>query len=396
MARRRVLVVFGTRPEAIKMAPVVQRLRERDAEFETLVAVTAQHREMLDQVLGLFRIVPDHDLDIMVSGQTLTEITTRALTGLAPLMESVRPDAVLVQGDTTTTFAAALSAFYHHIPVGHVEAGLRTYDLARPFPEEANRRLTTRITRWHFAPTSLAQAHLLAEGVDPSSVHVTGNTVVDALQETVAKPYVFPEGAIASALASGRRIILVTAHRRENWGEPYRHICHAVADLVERFADIHVLFATHGNPIVANVAHEILDGIDRIDLLGPLDYLPFVKLMDASTLILSDSGGVQEEAPTLGKPVLVLREVTERPEALDAGVVRLVGTDRATIVGMASALLSDPREYAAMAQCANPFGDGHAAERIADILEREIQGERSSARGSAAVPPHATGAEGPR
>lgn len=396
MARRRVLVVFGTRPEAIKMAPVVQRLRERDAEFETLVAVTAQHREMLDQVLGLFRIVPDHDLDIMVSGQTLTEITTRALTGLAPLMESVRPDAVLVQGDTTTTFAAALSAFYHHIPVGHVEAGLRTYDLARPFPEEANRSLTTRITRWHFAPTGLAQAHLLREGVDPSSVHVTGNTVVDALLETVAKPYIFREGAVARALASGRRIVLVTAHRRENWGEPYRNICHAVADLVERFADIHVLFATHRNPIVADVAHEILGGVERVDLLGPLDYLPFVRLMDASTLILSDSGGVQEEAPTLGKPVLVLREVTERPEALDAGVVRLVGTDRATIVSAASVLLGDPREYAVMAQRANPFGDGHAAERIADILEREIQGERSSARRSAAVPPHVAGAEGPR
>lgn len=370
--RKRVLVVFGTRPEAIKLAPVVQRLRERDSEFETIVAVTAQHREMLDQVLGLFDIVPDHDLDIMTSGQTLTQITTRALTGLAPLMQGEPPDVVLVQGDTTTAFAAALSAFYHHVRVGHVEAGLRTHDLARPFPEEANRRLTTRITRWHFAPTTLSESNLLAEGVDPSTIHVTGNTVVDALLETMAKPYEFGPGPIADALASGRRIVLVTAHRRENWGEPYRRICAAVADLVERFADIHVLFATHRNPIVADVAQEMLGGVSRVDLLGPLEYLPFVKLMGASTLILSDSGGVQEEAPTLGKPALVLREVTERPEALDAGVVKLVGTDRAAIVDAASLLLSDASAYAAMAQRANPFGDGHAAERIADVLAREL------------------------
>lgn len=372
MSRRRVLVVFGTRPEAIKMAPVVRRLRERDSEFETIVAVTAQHREMLDQVLGLFRIDPDFDLDIMTAGQTLAQITTRSLDGLTPLLAKLSPDATLVQGDTTTTFAAALASFYHHVPVGHVEAGLRTNDLERPFPEEANRRLTTRISRWHFAPTSVAEEHLIAEGVEPGAIHMTGNTVVDALLETRDLPYEFEPGPVASALSSGRRIILVTSHRRENWGEPFRQTCLAVLDLVQRFDDVHVLFATHRNPIVADVAAELLGGQERIDLIGPQEYLPFVKLMAASTLILSDSGGVQEEAPTLGKPALVLREVTERPEAVTAGVVKLVGTDRKLIVSEASRLLTDPTAYAAMAKRANPFGDGHAAERIVDVLQQEL------------------------
>lgn len=368
MSRKKVLVAFGTRPEAIKMAPVIQRLRERPDEFETLVAVTAQHREMLDQVLSLFGIEPDFDLDIMTAGQSLTDITVRALSGLSPLIERAAPDAVIVQGDTTTTFAAALAAFYHHVPVGHVEAGLRTNDLERPFPEEANRRLTTRIARWHFAPTSVAEAHLLREGVDPKAITVTGNTVVDALLETVSQPYDFGPGAVADALASGRRIVLVTAHRRENWGEPYERICSAVAQIVERFSDTHVLFATHRNPIVADVAQARLGGMDRVDLIGPQEYLPFVKLMQASSLILSDSGGVQEEAPTLGKPALVLREVTERPEAVDAGVVKLVGTDTERIVAEATVLLGDEAAYQAMAKRANPFGDGHAAERIVDVL----------------------------
>lgn len=350
------------------MASVVKRLRECDSQFRTVVAVTAQHREMLDQVLDLFEIVPDHDLDMMSPGQSLTQMTTRTLDGLAPIIERERPDAVLVQGDTTTTFAAALSAFYHRVPVGHVEAGLRTHDLARPFPEEGNRSLTTRISRWHFAPTSLAQSHLLSEGVDPATVFITGNTVIDALLTTTTKPHEFIEGPVARALSSGRRIILVTAHRRENWGEPFREICLAVSDLVNAFDDVHVLFATHLNPLVSDVAREILGGVDRVDLLGPLEYLPFVKLMEASTLILSDSGGVQEEAPSLGKPVLVLRDVTERPEAVDAGVVRLVGTDRVTIVNAATSLLRDAAAYDAMALRANPFGDGHAAERIVDVL----------------------------
>lgn len=369
---RRVLVVFGTRPEAIKMAPVVAELERRPG-FEPVVAVTAQHREMLDQVLTLFGIVPEHDLDIMRPGQTLTDVTVRALSGLSPLMERIAPDAVLVQGDTTTTFAAALAAFYHKVPVGHVEAGLRTFDLFRPFPEEANRRLTTRVARWHFPPTATSEAHLFAEGVEPAAVTVTGNTVVDALLHVRELPYEFPaDGAIGAALASGRRIVLVTAHRRESWGAPMERIFHAVRDIAERFADVHVLVATHMNPIVADAARDVLGGVERVDLLGPLEYLPFVKLMDAATLILSDSGGVQEEAPTLGKPALVLREVTERPEAVDAGVVELVGTDRERIVERASLLLTDAAAYAAMARPANPFGDGTAARRIVDVLERDL------------------------
>lgn len=375
--RRRVLLVFGTRPEAIKMAPVVERLRERSTEFEVVVVVTAQHREMLDQVLRLFRIEPDHDLDIMTEGQSLTEITTRALVGLTPLVERAQPDVMLVQGDTTTTFASALAAFYHHVPVGHVEAGLRTNNLGQPFPEEGNRRLTTRITRWHFAPTVVSEANLLGEGVDPTTIHVTGNTVVDALLEALDAPFDFPPGPIAEALGSGQRIVLVTAHRRENWGEPFRHICTAVRTLAETFADIHVIFATHRNPIVAEVAQEMLGEVERVDLIGPQEYLPFVKLMGASTLILSDSGGVQEEAPTLGKPVLVLRNVTERPEAVSAGVVKLVGTDAEFIAAEASRLLTDGAAYDAMARRANPFGDGHAAQRIVDVLTREIGNERT-------------------
>jgi UDP-N-acetylglucosamine 2-epimerase len=370
--RTRVLVVFGTRPEAIKMAPVVARLRERPADFATTVAVTAQHREMLDQVLELFEIVPDFDLDIMTAGQSLADITTRALSGLTPLIVAERPDALLVQGDTTTTFAAALAAFYERVPVGHVEAGLRTNDLDRPFPEEANRRLTTRITRWHFAPTSLAEANLLSEGVDPAAIHVTGNTVVDALTTVAEKPYEFAPGPIAEALASGRRVVLVTAHRRENWGRPYERICSAILEIARRHDDVHVLFATHANPVVADVARAMLGGRERIDLLGPQEYLPFVKLMQAATLIISDSGGVQEEAPTLGKPALVLRDVTERPEAIDAGVVKLVGTDPARIVAEASRLLDDSHAYSEMAHRANPFGDGHAAERIADVLAHDL------------------------
>jgi UDP-N-acetylglucosamine 2-epimerase (non-hydrolysing) len=365
---RRVLVVFGTRPEAIKMAPVVAELKIRQG-FQPVVAVTAQHREMLDQVLSLFEIVPDHDLDIMQPGQTLSDITVRSISGLTPLIERVRPDAVLVQGDTTTTFASALSAFYHKVPVGHVEAGLRTGDPYRPFPEEVNRRLTTRLATWHFPPTATSASHLLAEGIANADITITGNTVVDALLHVRELPYSFPAGsAISEAIIRGERIVLVTAHRRESWGEPMAHIFSAVRDLAEKFADIHVFVATHMNPIVAEVAHEILGGVQRVDLLGPLEYLPFVKLMAASTLILSDSGGIQEEAPTLGKPVLVLREVTERPEAVDAGVVELVGTDRGLIVARASALLTDHDAYTAMAQSANPFGDGTAARQIVDVL----------------------------
>lgn len=365
---RRILVVFGTRPEAIKMAPVVAELKIRQG-FKPIVAVTAQHREMLDQVLSLFQITPDHDLDIMQAGQTLTDITVRSLSGLDPLVERVRPDAVLVQGDTTTTFAAALAAFYHKVPVGHVEAGLRTGDVYRPYPEEVNRRLTTRLSHWHFPPTATSAANLMAEGVATGDITITGNTVVDALLHVRDLPYRFPQGSpVSEAIIKGERIVLVTAHRRESWGEPMARIFGAVRDLAAMHPDVHVFVATHRNPIVAEVAHEILGGIERVDLLGPLEYLPFVKLMDASTLILSDSGGIQEEAPTLGKPALVLREVTERPEAVDAGVVELVGTNRELIVARASTLLNDADAYAAMARPANPFGDGTSARQIVDVL----------------------------
>ncbi|MBI5231490.1 MAG: UDP-N-acetylglucosamine 2-epimerase (non-hydrolyzing) [Coriobacteriales bacterium] len=369
----RVLVVFGTRPEAIKMAPVIEELACNPG-LEPIVAVTAQHRDMLDQVLGLFGIEPDVDLDIMEHGQTLTDVTMRALAGLSPLIERERPEAVLVQGDTTTTFVAALAAFYHKIPVGHVEAGLRTNDLMRPYPEEANRRLTTQVTRWHFPPTATAAAHLIEENIDPARVYVTGNTVIDALLQVKDKPYEFGPGPIADALASGRRIVLVTAHRRESWGEPMEHIFQGVAEVAERHPDVHVLVATHANPLVAQMCDRILGGKERVDLIGPQEYLPFVKLMDASTIILSDSGGVQEEAPSLGKPVLVLRERTERPEAVEAGCVKLVGTDTQRIADEATRLLTDPVAYEAMARVANPFGDGTAARQICDVLSEELGG----------------------
>jgi len=369
---RRVLVVFGTRPEAIKMAPVVAELAARDG-FEPIVAVTAQHREMLDQVLQLFDITPDYDLDIMQAGQTLADITLRSLSGLMPLMDRTNPHAVLVQGDTTTTFAASLAAFYHKVPVGHVEAGLRTGDIYSPYPEEMNRRLTTRLTRWHFPPTATSAGHLLAEGVAASDVTITGNTVVDALLHVRDLPYTFaPESVEAEAMMAGKRIVLVTAHRRESWGEPMANIFTAVRQIAEDFPDVHVFVATHRNPIVSETAHRILGGVEGVDLLGPLAYLPFVKLMAASTLILSDSGGIQEEAPTLGKPALVLREVTERPEAIEAGVVELVGTNIDRIVSRATRLLTDPVAYAEMAHHANPFGDGTASRQIVDVLEREL------------------------
>lgn len=351
------------------MAPIVERLRERPEAFETIVAVTAQHREMLDQVLDLFAITPQHDLGIMRHGQSLTSLTIRALEGLSMLMEDVAPDIVLVQGDTTTTFAAALAAFYHKVPVGHVEAGLRTDDVYQPFPEEIDRRLTSQIASLHFAPTSSAASRLLEEGVPIERVFLTGNTVIDALLEVQDKPYEFAPGPVAEALASGRRIVLVTAHRRENWGEPIAELCGALRDLVRAHPDIHVLFATHANPIVREVVDRELAGMERVELLGPLQYLPFVKLMAAAALILSDSGGVQEEAPSLGKPVLVLRNVTERPEAIEAGTARLVGMSRNAIVVQAGRLLDDAAEYASMARAVNPFGDGEAAVRIADILE---------------------------
>lgn len=365
---RTVLSVFGTRPEAIKMAPVLKALKG-EPEIRSLVCVTAQHRQMLDQVLGLFGIVPDHDLDLMREGQTLTEITIGALAKLDPYLAEVKPDFLLVQGDTTTTMAASLAAFYRKIPVGHVEAGLRTHDNLYPYPEEVNRRITSVIAGRHFAPTRKARENLLREGVAESGVVVTGNTVIDALLETVAmKPLRMPELPLR-----GKRIVLLTAHRRENFGAPLQEIFAAVKDIAGGWKDVDVVYPVHPNPQVAGPAREALGGVAGVHLLEPLEYKAFCDLMAASYLVLTDSGGIQEEAPSLRKPVLVLRDETERPEAVEAGVVKLVGPHREKIVGEAMRLLNDPKAYAAMATGANPYGDGKAAERIVAILRNAIR-----------------------
>lgn len=354
-----VMTVFGTRPEAVKMAPLVLALKACP-EFDTALTVTAQHREMLDQVLDLFGLVPDHDLDLMKAGQTLTDITGRVLTNLAPVLAERRPSLVLVHGDTTTTFAASLASFYEKIPVGHVEAGLRTPDRYNPFPEEMNRRLTTQLSSLHFAPTETSVENLLRDGVDPEGIYKTGNTVIDALLMTAKKQ---PSGE-----TGGKRQILVTAHRRENWGEPMGNICRAVRRLVETHEDVTVLFPIHRNPVVRETANAILGGHPRISMIEPLEYAPFVAAMRDSYLILTDSGGVQEEAPSLGKPVLVMRTTTERPEAIDAGTVKLVGVDEETIFQTANTLLNDQAAYDAMARSVNPYGDGHACERIVQAV----------------------------
>jgi len=363
----RVLTVFGTRPEAIKMAPVVKALGS-DPAFESRVCVTAQHREMLDQVLKLFEIRPDIDLDIMRPGQNLTGVTKSVLERLNGVLEEERPDVVLVHGDTTTTFAAALAAYYQRIPVGHVEAGLRTGDKYSPWPEEMNRRLAGAIATHHFAPTDRAKENLLAEGIDSSAIEVTGNTVIDALLDVVEKARVNPSLLADQKFGhSDRRIILVTGHRRENFGEGFENICRGLAELASR-EDIEIVYPVHLNPNVQKPVQQILSGRENIHLIKPLDYLPFVALMDRADLIITDSGGVQEEAPSLGKPVLVMRETTERPEAVDAGTVRLVGADRRRIVFEASRLLDDATAYEAMARSHNPYGDGRASTRIINAL----------------------------
>ncbi len=359
----RVLVAFGTRPEAIKMAPVITALQTEAQRIDTCVVVTAQHREMLDQVLSLHGIIPDHDLDVMRPRQTLTQITHRALERVGRLLDDDPPDLVLVQGDTTTTFAVALAAFYRRLPVGHVEAGLRTHDRAQPFPEEMNRVLTSHLANWHYAPTRRARQALLREGIPASRILVTGNTVIDAVLAVAAKP-------LARAPIRGwrpvpeRRLLLVTAHRRENLGEPLREICRAILDLVDRYPDLEVIYPVHLNPAVREIVRPLLGRKRRVRLVPPLDYHPFVSLMAQSTLILTDSGGIQEEAPSLGKPVLVLRHVTERPEAVEAGTVKVVGPVRKRIVAEARRLLDDPKAYRRMARRANPYGDGKAAVRI--------------------------------
>lgn len=364
----KVMTVFGTRPEAIKMAPIVLELQKHPDTIVPVVAVTAQHREMLDQVLNLFHIKPDHDLNIMAAGQTLFDITTRAMMGLDKVLTEEKPDIVLVHGDTTTTFAGALAAYYHQTSVGHVEAGLRTHNKYSPFPEEMNRRLTGCIADLNFAPTSTSEANLLAENVPPESIFVTGNTVIDALHHTVRDDFDFQEESLKDVDFQNKRIILVTTHRRENLGEPMRHVYKALKQLTEEFDDVEVVFPVHKNPKVREVVNEELGGLAKVHLIDPLDYEPFANLMHRAHLILTDSGGVQEEAPALGKPVLVLRDTTERPEAVDAGTVKLIGTDRERVYEEAKKLLTDKAEYSRMAESVNPYGDGKAAARIIQAI----------------------------
>jgi UDP-N-acetylglucosamine 2-epimerase (non-hydrolysing) len=371
----RVLSVFGTRPEAVKMAPVVERLRNTPG-IQSRVCVTAQHRQMLDQVLDLFDIQPDYDLDIMQPDQSLSESMASMLTRLEPVLKEADPDWVLVQGDTSTVLAAGLLAYYHRIQVGHVEAGLRTGDKWQPFPEELNRKLAAVVTDLHFAPTEKARQNLLAEGYADEMIVVTGNPVIDALNHILELEYDLFLGPL-QGLRRDRRIVLITAHRRENFGPPLLNIFSALRALAERYAgQVEFVYPVHMNPNVQGPAHESLSGIDNMHLLEPMDYLPMAHLMKQADLILTDSGGLQEEGPAVGTPVLVMRAVTERPEAIEAGVARLVGTDAETISQQASRLLDDPLAHAAMTQAANPFGDGHAAERIvAALLERAREAE---------------------
>lgn len=358
----KIMTVFGTRPEAIKMAPVIRELRKHP-DIETRVCITAQHREMLDQVMQLFHIHADYDLNIMAQGQTLYDITARVLRGLQEVFAKERPDCVLVHGDTTTTFTAALAAFYAQIPVGHVEAGLRTYDLHSPFPEEANRQLTGVLADYHFAPTETAKDHLLREHKEEEKIFVTGNTVIDALLATVKKDYTFADKEI-EAIEEHKRVILVTTHRRENLGAPMHHVYRALRRLVDDIPDTEIVFPVHRNPLVREAVAEELEGHDRIHLVEPMEYEPFTNLMARSAIVLTDSGGIQEEAPSLGKPVLVLRDTTERPEAVAAGTVALVGTSEEAVYETAHRLLTDEAAYRKMAEAVNPYGDGHAAERI--------------------------------
>ncbi|MDE6416955.1 MAG: UDP-N-acetylglucosamine 2-epimerase (non-hydrolyzing) [Duncaniella sp.] len=384
---KKVMLVFGTRPEAIKMAPLVKHLQSRGAEFETIVTVTGQHREMLDQVLEIFDITPHHDLNIMKPGQDLYDVTARVLTGMRDVLDAEKPDVVLVHGDTTTSTAAALAAFYRQIPVGHVEAGLRTYNIYSPWPEEINRQITSRIATYNFAPTALSQSNLVAERVAPESITVTGNTVIDALYMVVDKikgdkelrsrlhDALAADGYDTYRLADGaRRLVLITGHRRENFGEGFINICTAIKQLAEANPGVDFVYPMHLNPNVRRPIAEVfgndLKTYPNIFFIEPLEYLKFVYLMEKAAVILTDSGGIQEEAPGLGKPVLVMRDTTERPEALDAGTVKLVGTSRKAIVDNLQALLDDGALYASMAQAVNPYGDGKACSRIADALAR--------------------------
>jgi UDP-N-acetylglucosamine 2-epimerase (non-hydrolysing) len=364
----KVMTVFGTRPDAVKMAPVVLELQKHPDKAQVVVAVTGQHREMLQQVLDAFAIVPEYNLDIMQQKQSLAEITSRALMGLEEVIKKEKPVIVLAQGDTTTTFTASLAAFYNKVAVGHVEAGLRTDNKYDPFPEEMNRRLTGVIADLHFPPTQAAKENLLAEGINPYAIHVTGNTVLDALLTSAAKPFSFTDPELAKISELPGRMILVTAHRRENWGEPMQRICNAIKRIVSAFPDTFVVFAVHKNPIVRDVVFPALSGIPGVHLIEPPDYLPFVHMLKRAYLVLTDSGGIQEEAPTLGKPVLVMRKTTERPEGVEAGTARLVGTDEDQIYSATSELLTDEAVYNRMSKAINPYGDGKASERICEII----------------------------
>lgn len=368
MKKLKVMTIFGTRPEAIKMCPVVRELKKQIEYVDTIVAVTAQHREMLDQVLALFKITPDYDLNIMSSGQTLFDITDRALMGLKEVLEKAQPDIILVHGDTSTTFVGALAAYYKQIPVGHVEAGLRTGDKYSPFPEEMNRKLTGAIAEFHFAPTAQAKENLLKENVNPEHIYVTGNTVIDALHATVKDKFVFVNAGLQRALTSGHKLILMTTHRRENLGEPMRHVYQALRKVLAKHPEAEAIFPMHKNPKVREVAEAVLGDLDRVHLIEPMDYEPFANLMARVDIVLTDSGGIQEEAPALGKPVLVLRNTTERPEAVTAGTVKLIGTNKEDVLSATTRLLEDEAYYKKMSEAVNPYGDGLAAKRIVSII----------------------------
>jgi len=363
---KKIMLVFGTRPEAIKMCPLVNELKSRP-ELKTVVCVTGQHRQMLDQVLRAFQVEPDYDLSIMKEKQTLFDVTTGILHGIKEVLDVEKPDVVLVHGDTSTTFATALACFYLQIPVGHVEAGLRTYNLYSPYPEEFNRQATGILARYHFAPTYMAKANLLREGKDAETIYVTGNTAIDALKTTVRDTYTHPE----LEWAKGSRLVLLTAHRRENLGEPMHHMFRAIKRMVDEHDDLKVIYPIHMNPMVRQAAAEIFGDSERFHIIEPLDVLDFHNFMARSYLILTDSGGIQEEAPSLGKPVLVMRDTTERPEGIEAGTLKLVGTDEETIYREFKRLITDQGAYDAMAHAANPYGDGRACRRIADILCQE-------------------------
>jgi UDP-N-acetylglucosamine 2-epimerase (non-hydrolysing) len=364
----KVITIFGTRPEAIKLIPVILQLQKFEDCIETKVIITAQHREMLDQPLNLFNIKPDVDLDIMKANQTLFDITSRVIKGIEGVLKEIEPDIVLVQGDTTTTFVSALGAYYLHIPVGHVEAGLRTYNKYNPFPEEINRALTGRIADFHFAPTDRARSALMKEGIPDDKIWVTGNTVIDLLLMTVRNDYRFINPELSKIDFENNKIITLTTHRRESFGEPMENTLLSLKTIIDRNPDVHIVFPVHYNPNVRKAVEKIIASDDRIHLIDPLEYEPFVQLMNKSYIILTDSGGIQEEAPSLGKPVLVLRETTERPEGVEAGTAKLVGTNTDNIIKETELLLNNQKEYDKMAKAVNPYGDGKASERIVDII----------------------------